>query len=409
MTRKYHNRSVIAAMIGTALEYYDMSLYGLMAPLLISIFLPGIDKLDALILMFIMTPISIIVRPIGAIVIGRIGDIYGRKRALVISIGGMAVVTGMIGALPSYKSIGYLAPISFVIFRSLQGFFLAGEHSGGAIFSLEHSKKSQQGYISGLYSMYTVSGILFAAAMATMISYLPEKYWRIPYFVGFLAGILGLYLRKYISETPDFIKNQTEEICRSDVENIASYKRAFIAISVSSLYGAMCIMPTILMNSLLPIATSFSISVIMLVNTITTTISMLLYPVFGKLADFIGINRSMKYSIVAILILAYPLIRLLNYGKIEHIIIMKLGFAILMAWFIAPFSAWMQKLFHTKERYSLISLFFSIGYQIGGLMAPLSLWVWKKSHSFVAIYIILMIFAFFAFNSLLFIQKRDKS
>src|SRR5690606_12627572 len=122
-----------------ALEYYDMSLYGLMAPLLISIFLPGVDKLDALILTFVMTPISIIVRPIGAVVIGRIGDIYGRKRALLISIGGMAAVTGMIGALPDYQSIGYLAPISFVIFRSLQGFFLAGEYNGAAIFSLEHS------------------------------------------------------------------------------------------------------------------------------------------------------------------------------------------------------------------------------------------------------------------------------
>ncbi|MBP9791784.1 MAG: MFS transporter [Rickettsiales bacterium] len=407
--KKRSNRSVAAAMIGTALEYYDMSLYGLMAPLLISIFLPGVDKLDALILTFVMTPISIIVRPIGAVVIGRIGDIYGRKRALLISIGGMAAVTGMIGALPDYQSIGYLAPISFVIFRSLQGFFLAGEYNGAAIFSLEHSDTSRQGYVSGLYSMYTVVGILFATTVATTISYLPEKYWRIPYFIGFIAGFLGLYMRKLIYETPDFIKNQKQSIPRSDLENIANYKRALVAISVSGLFGALCIMPTILMNSLLPIATSFSLSTIMLINTITTVISMLLYPVFGKLADRIGLNQSMQYSIIGILILSYPLISLLETNKLENIILMKLGFAILMAWFIGPFNAWIQQLFHTKERYSLISLFFSIGYQLGGFTAPLSLLVWKHLKSFSAIYTILMFFSLCALISLMFLRKQGRN
>lgn len=403
---KRRKGAVVAAMIGTALEYYDMSLYGLMAPLLVSIFLPGVDKLDALILTFIMTPLSIIVRPLGAIMIGRIGDAYGRKRALLISIGGMAVVTGIIGALPDYQSIGYLAPISFVIFRSLQGFFLAGEYNGAAIFSLEHSNKAQHGYVSGLYSMYTVVGILFATIIATIISYFPEKYWRLPYFIGFIAGFFGLYIRKFVSESPDFIKNQTQDVPRSQLENIVSYKRALVAISVSSLFGALCIMPTVLMNSLLPIATSFSLSTIMLINTITTIISMLLYPVFGKLADKIGIHRSMQYSIIAVLILAYPLILLLETNKLEWIMLMKLGFAILMAWFIAPFNAWIQQLFHTKERYSLISLFYSIGYQLGGFTAPLSLWVWKVSESFAAIYVILMMFSICALSSLLFLRRH---
>lgn len=404
--KKHRNRAVVAAMIGTALEYYDMSLYGLMAPLLVSIFLPGIDKLDALILTFIMTPLSIIVRPLGALIIGRIGDAYGRKRALLISIGGMAVVTGMIGALPDYQAIGYLAPISFVIFRSMQGFFLAGEYNGGAIFSLEHSKKSQHGYISGLYSMYTVVGILFATTIATMISYLPPQYWRVPYFIGFIAGFFGLYIRKYVSESPDFIKSKVQQLPRSKLESIVSYKRALVAVSVSALFGALCIMPTVLMNSLLPIATPFSLSTIMLINTITTVISMLLYPVFGKFADSIGIHRSMKYSIIAILVLSCPLILLLNTNKLEYIILMKLGFAILMAWFIAPFNAWIQQLFHTKERYFLISLFYSIGYQLGGFTAPLSLWVWKSSESFATIYAILMLLSFCALSSVMSLRKH---
>ena len=404
--KKRRNNATVAAMIGTALEYYDMSLYGFMAPLLVSIFLPTFDKLNALLITFIFTPISIIVRPAGAIFVGKIGDKYGRKKALAISIGGMAIATGFIGLLPTYQQIGFLAPVLFIILRSFQGFFVAGEYNGGAIFVLEHTE-GRKGFLSGVYCMYTVVGILSAAATANIVSYLPATYWRIPYLVGFTTGIIGMYIRKHIKETPQFLKyKHVDTVPLKDIAK--KYKSIFILMAVSAFFSALYNLPTILMNSLLPFVTSYKLSTIMSVNTASTVFYMMMLPVFGYVADKLSLNRSMSIASFILLIASYPLISLISYQKLEYIIAMKFCFALITAWFVAPFHAWAQSLFHTKERYTAISFGYSIGSQIGGLMVPLSLWAWKHTNSLAAIYSILMFCAIIALLALYYERRVEK-
>lgn len=397
--KKTRNKATIAAMIGTALEYYDMSLYGLMAPLLVSIFLPTFDPLNALIMTFVFTPISIIVRPLGALMIGRIGDKYGRKQGLIISIGGMAIVTGIIGFLPTYHQIGLAAPILFLILRSLQGFFLAGEYNGGAIFVLEHGDEKRKGFLSGLYCAYTIVGILFATIIVTIISYLPKEYWRIPYILGFITGVIGLYIRGYISETPKFLKYKNIDNITFK-EMLRKYRLIFISIGVSGFLAALCTMPTILMNSFLPLVTSCKLSTIMSINSAATILFMIMMPIFGHISDKISFNKSMNIAAVIILLASYPLISLISYNTISAIIIMKMSFSVINAWFVAPFHAWIQSLFHTKERYTAISFSYSVGYQLGGLVVPLSLFMWKKTSSLASIYLIVMFWALVAMISL---------
>jgi MFS transporter, MHS family, proline/betaine transporter len=410
MAKKKKNVT-IAAMIGTALEYYDMSLYGFMAPLLISIFLPTFDKINALILTFIFPIISLIVRPLGAIVIGKIGDTYGRKIGLIISIGGMTVATGIIGLLPTYNKIGVLAPILFVILRSLQGFFMAGEYNGGAILVLEHSPDHRKGYVSGLYCLYTVYGIAISAVICTITSYLPPQYWRIPYFIGCIAGIIGLYVRRHIHESPKFL--ESKHINAVPLKQIAKkYKLILISIGVVGLFSSLYTMPTLLMNSLLPLTTSYSLSTIMLINSATTILYMFTFPLFGRLADKISCYKSMSIAAVIVLITSYPLISMISYNKLEYIFIMKLCFALITAWFGAPFHAWIQSLFLTRERYAAISFSYAIGHQLGGLMVPLSLWSWKHTHSFFAIYSILIFWSAVALTALYYqryLAKKDQA
>jgi MFS transporter, MHS family, proline/betaine transporter len=404
--KKRRNKATIAAMIGTALEYYDMSLYGFMAPLLVSIFLPTFDTLNALLITFIFTPISIIVRPLGALVIGKIGDKYGRRKGLAISIGGMALATGLIGLLPTYQQIGFLAPVLFIILRSLQGFFVAGEYNGGAIFVLEHTE-GNKGLLSGIYCMYTVVGILAAAATATFVSYLPNAYWRLPYLIGFITGIVGLYIRKHIKESPKFLKyKHVDNISLKDIAK--KYKLILILIGVSSFFSALYVLPTILMNSLLPLATPYKLPTIMSVNAAATVVYMLTLPIFGHVADKLSFNKSMSIAGGILFIASYPLISLISYQKLEYIILMKMCFAVITAWFVSPFHAWAQSLFHTKERYTAISFSYSIGSQLGGFMVPLSLWAWKQTHSLSAIYYILMFWAIIALIALYFERRAEK-
>lgn len=397
--------TTVAAMIGTALEYYDTSLYGFMAVILVKIFLPTIDPINALILTFILPVVAIFIRPLGAIFIGRIGDKFGRKKALTISICGMAIATGLIGLLPTYSTIGVLAPILFLIFRSTQQFFVSGEYNGGAIFILEHAPKHKQGYFSGLYCMYTVVGILSAAIVASLISRLPEIYWRIPFIIGFLTGIVGLYIRKHVHESPKFIEyHKTEEIQTKDI--VKKYGQIFSCISISGMFSALYSLSTLLMIAILPQVTSFDLPQIMLINTATTVLYMLSLPFFGMLADRVSIYKTLVTSTIVLIILAYPLISLIQFDNLYCILAMKFGFALITGCFVAPIHAWMQSLFHTRERYRAISFSYSIGSQLGSMMVPLSLWYWKNYNSFLMIYSALI---FWAIVSIIAITYQKKS
>jgi MFS transporter, MHS family, proline/betaine transporter len=406
--KKNAANATVAAMIGNALEHYDMSLYGFMVPVLISIFLPEVEMLNALILTFVFTPISIIVRPIGALTIGRIGDIYGRKTALTVSIGGMAVVTGAIGLLPTYESIGIWSPILFLILRSTQGFFIAGESCGGAVFVLEH-RESNKGYMSGLYGSYAVVGMLAAAIIATITTFFPEKFWRIPYLIGSLTGIVGFYIRTNISETPKFLKYKNVKPVRTrDV--IKEYKPLFSGIGVSALHSALYLLPAYLMNSLLPLITPFKLPVIMSINTGTTILYMISLPFFGKLADKTSATNSMILAAITTMLLSYPLISLISFHNLYLLIAMKAAFAILTAWFCAPFYSWMHGLFHTKKRYTSISLSHSLGGQLGGFMVPVAIWLWKHTESLASIYGILIFCSIISILSLVgskFLKTHD--
>lgn len=387
-----------AAFIGTCLEYYDMSLYGMLLPVLVGIFLPHMEKTQALLLSSLMLPLSLFARPFGALFIGKVGDKYGRKNALIIGIVGMAVVTGLTGLLPSYNQIGILAPILFIVLRTLQSFFVAGEYNGGAIFILEHSDKSRKGYISGLYCFFTVIGISFAAIISSIISPYP-KYWRVAYLIGATIGFFGIYIRKYVAETPEFIS--ARRVPPATLTEISKKWRSVgIAIGVASFFSSLYSISTLFMNAFIPLATDISVPTILRVNSVTTLIYMVSLPIMGFIADKITIARSMSIAAFVVAILAYPLLQLIQYNNLNYIILMKAIFAFLAGWYVGPFHAWIQDVFTTKERYRAISFCYSIGSQLGNLMMPLGLWIWKETGSYFYLSLPLGVFAILAIISL---------
>lgn len=379
-------------MIGTALEYYDMSLYGFMTPILASIFLPEMARINAIIITSLTLPIGALTRPLGALIIGRFGDKYGRKYGLIIGITGMSIVTGLTGLLPTYATIGLAAPLLMLLCRILQGFFVAGEYNGGAIFVLEHTKSDKKGFASGVYCAYTVCGILSAAAITTLVSYLPEGYWRLPYLLGFFTGLIGIFIRKYVAETPAFIEQMKAPPIET-TQIFKLYKPALQTIAVSGFFGALYNFHTVLMISFLPMVTKFSTSTIMYVNTCTTLIYLALLPVFGYVADRIGLRKSMLYATIAAIVMIHPLVSLIKLDSLPWIFFMKAVFAIITAWFVGPFHAYVQELFSVRNRYTGISTCYSIGGQLGGAIPAISLWFWRETHSYAAISLTLLFWA----------------
>jgi MFS transporter, MHS family, proline/betaine transporter len=378
-----NKKNYFVAMIGTALEYYDMSLYGFMAPMLIAQFLPSFDPFTALILTFAAMPLSILSKPLGAIIIGGIGDKMGRKKALTVAIFGISLSTGVIACLPTYHHIGIAAPILFTLCRMMQKFFGAGEHNGAAIYLLEHVRKENRGYISGKYCAYVTLGIILAALMSSIVSYF-DLSWRWPYFIGLLTGIFGFYIRANALESPEFIASKDDASLNFKIVK-NNLKKCFCIIGMSAFFGCLYTIPAILITSLVPLITNLSAEKVMLINVVTLLIYMICLPISGYFADQIGLRKSMISAAIATIVATLGMIKLLASDSLANILLVKTIFAIISAWYIGPFHAKVQVMFSVNTRYRLVSVSYCIGSQIGGAMPAVSLYLWQKSHNLMLI------------------------
>src|SRR5215475_5241121 len=203
-------RAVTAAVIGNVLEWYDFAVYGYVAAIIGRNFFPGKDPVTELLAAFLTFGLGFAARPIGGIVIGRLGDTHGRKTALMLTIFLMAVGTFLIGLLPTYASIGFAAPALLLLARLMQGFSTGGEWGGSTAFIVEWAPKGRRGLFGSFQQMSVVAGLLLGSAFAALLNTIltPAQMgdwgWRIPFLVGGLLGPIGIYMRRTIEETPAY-------------------------------------------------------------------------------------------------------------------------------------------------------------------------------------------------------------
>lgn len=398
---RWYEKPHMAGMIGNMLEYYDSSLYGFMVPLLSPLFLPTLEPITAWIIGYSLYPLGMLTRPLGAYLIGRIGDKYGRRQALKCSIIGTAITTGLMGCLPTFHSIGIWAPIIFCLLRLSQKFFNGGEYNGGAIFALEHLTHGK-GLRSGIYCMFTVFGIFAASAAAWIVSILPTGYWRGAYILAFLTALYGFYLRKRIPETPEFNDLTHEEKLETFSQKFIKHKRVMLcSIGSAGFFAALYMIPTILMISYIPQVTTISSSTILSLNMICMVVYMFALPLGGIIGDKIGYKKSMILATISTIILAYPLFLLIRTNSVFYIFLMKSAFAFLCGWYFGPFHAWVQELFHVNTRYQFISITYSFGSQVGSMMPSVSLWIWHQTAYVEVPAVILILWGLIAIPSII--------
>src|SRR6185312_1107568 len=202
-------RVLAAASIGNALEWYDILVYGYFAVTVSALFFPKADPTTALLLTFGTFGVSYLVRPLGALVLGAYADKAGRRAAMLLSIVIMTIGTGLMAIMPTYDTIGIVAPIAVLIARLLQGFAVAGEFGSATAFLVEHSKTRKGFFASFQWFGQGLAAVLASFFGVIMFGWLtPEQLsswgWRVPFFFGLLIGPIGLYIRKHVAETPEF-------------------------------------------------------------------------------------------------------------------------------------------------------------------------------------------------------------
>lgn len=203
-------RTSISSWLGSALEYMDFTLYTLAAALVFGpLFFPNTDPAMALLASFAAYGSGFLVRPLGGIYFGHLGDKYGRKSVLVITVGMMGIATLGMGLLPTYAQIGVAAPILLVLLRLIQGFGAGAELSGASLLLVESSPSGRRGFYGAVVALGTATGVLLASALWLLMSQLPKDQflswgWRVPFLLSVATTLFALYLRRTVNESPVF-------------------------------------------------------------------------------------------------------------------------------------------------------------------------------------------------------------
>ena len=210
-------RVIFASSLGTVFEWYDFYLYAALAPFFAVLFFPPENETAALLSAFATYAAGFLVRPFGAIIFGRIGDLAGRKYTFLITIIVMGVATFAVGLLPTFETIGWAAPVLLVVLRLLQGLALGGEYGGAATYVAEHAKPHRRGFSTSWIQTTATLGLLMALVIIGACRFFlfepgdfAEWGWRIPFLVSLLLLLVSVYIRLKLNESPLFTKMQKE-------------------------------------------------------------------------------------------------------------------------------------------------------------------------------------------------------
>src|SRR5881397_3577910 len=203
-------RIIFASSLGTMIEWYDFYIFGSLAAVMSALLFPGKDPTWDLIKTWVLFATGFLVRPFGAIVFGRIGDLIGRKYAFLVTLTVMGLSTFLIGLLPTYAQIGVLAPIILLVLRLLQGLALGGEYGGAAVYVAEHVPDHKRGFYTSFIQITATLGLFVSLAVVLGTKSLMADAnwkawgWRIPFLVSVILVMISLYIRLKMKESPIF-------------------------------------------------------------------------------------------------------------------------------------------------------------------------------------------------------------
>jgi MFS family permease len=381
---KFYSSLFWSTCLGNLFEHYDTALFSFLSPFLAPLIFPDQEPLTALILTFAMIPLGMLARPLGSLFFGFIGDTYGRKQALFLTLVGMSVVSGAIALTPTYAQAGLLSPLLFCLGRILQNFLAAGESVGGAIYLLENSSEKRHDLLSSLFNASTIGGILLASAGVSLVSYyqLLDSGWRWLYLFGCATAFFGCMVRRQLDSSR--LDQSPVKITRgfSNLGKIFwSYRRALLLIMVCSGFSyATYSIALVLMNGFIPLVSPITKIEMMGWNTSLLLLDFFALPFFGWLSSKTSREKVMLAAALSVVFAAVPLVQLLEGADLITVIIVRICFVIIGVSFSAPFYAWAQQLAPPSHRYAILSLGYALGSQLfGGPTAALSLWLFKKT------------------------------
>ncbi|WP_233432436.1 MFS transporter [Staphylococcus kloosii] len=370
-------KKVIVTSMGNAIEWFDFALYAQLAVYISKNFFGNVADKNQLLFTFGTFAIAFLVRPIGAIFFGYIGDRYGRKVVLTTTITIMASSTLALGILPTSSQIGVLAPVLLLLVRMLQSFSTGGEYSGAMTYIVESSPDNKRGRLTSVLEMGTMIGNALAAIIvATLLYSLSAQQintwgWRLPFLLAAPFGIIVVYLRYRLDETPSF-KNRTEEAQNHLLTAFKNYKKEAIIMTVAVIflnvnnYMFLTYLPSFLKTNV-GLAPQFST----VLNAIALILMLPFIFSFGLLSDKFNNKSVILVGLGSFVCFSIPAFLLMNGNN--HIFIVFIGimiFAIMLSVFNGVMPSTLPAITHTNVRMKFLSIIYNIGTAIFGGLTP---------------------------------------
>ncbi|MCI2424373.1 MFS transporter [Saccharopolyspora sp. K220] len=375
-------RVAIAGAIGTFVEYYDFTAYGLMAVTLSAVFFPTQDQTAALLSTLAVFAAAFVLRPLGGIVMGHLGDRYGRKPVLAWAVIGMAVSSSLIGLLPGYATAGVAATVALVLLRALQGLSAGGEIGGAATYVAEWSPDGRRGLLCSSTQLGNLLGVLFGSVLiavlnVTMTSDAMQAWgWRIPFLISLPLGLIGLYVRRRLDETPEFERlrqqsavpvKQRSPVLTAILHNWRGVARvggfsvgSFAAYYVVYVYG----------STFLEQEAGLSATAASWCSTGTLALAAATVMLWGGLSDRVGRKPVLLGAFLAMALFAYPSFALMSSGStvlgFAGLALLGLCEAAVMGTILSTYT----ELFGTRSRFTGFSLGYNLGSILTGGTAP---------------------------------------
>jgi MFS transporter, MHS family, proline/betaine transporter len=409
MNSAHLGRVIAAGTIGNVLEWYDFAIYGYFAAPIGRQFFPQEDAVAQLLSAFGVFAVGYLMRPVGGVLVGHIGDTVGRRAALTFSVAAMAVPTFLIGLLPGYQAIGVFAPIGLILLRVVQGLSVGGEYTGSLVFLVEHAPEGRRGLLGALGASGATVGILlgsavgaaFAASMSTAA--LDAWGWRIPFLLGLVVGIAGYILRRYVLETAAVEKRARPPI----VETLHDHWRAVAGFAGLSVYSAVSFyIGFVYLVSWLQTADGIPPSRSLEINSLSMVILLPVVIAAGWLSDRIGRKPLMVLASLGGLLAAVPLFWLLNHPSALLAQIGQLGLVLLMGVYYGPLPAILVEAAPPAVRCTAVALGYNICYAVFGGLSPLvATWLVQREGNEIAPAFLIMASAAVTFATLFWFRE----
>ncbi|WTN46247.1 MFS transporter [Streptomyces sp. NBC_00631] len=379
-------RAVGASALGNCMEWFDFGVYSYLAATIGKVFFPGASPGAQVVSSFATFAAAFVVRPLGGLFFGPLGDRVGRQKVLATTMIMMALGTFAIGVIPGYATIGIAAPILLLLARMVQGFSTGGEYGGATTFVAEYSPDRRRGFLSSWLDFGTFVGYALGSALVTLLNVLltDEQMltwgWRLPFLIAGPLGVIGLYMRLKLEESPAFQqqldaqeKELAQESAHSEFRTIVTrhWPALLICMGLVLLYNVTNYMvtgylPTYQTETLHRSSSSADLLVLTGMVWIVVLITFI-----GRLSDRIGRRPVYGVSAAAMILLAVPSFLLIRMDGTWPPVLGVLILATLLACFAAPSAATLPALFPTAVRYAAMGIGFNIAVAAFGGTTPL--------------------------------------